>query len=49
MYRKMVLYVFSMLISANIVYADCSYNGTLYPEGTIIGPYMCSNGQWIRR
>jgi len=28
--------------------ADCTYDGTVYPEGTIIGPYVCSGGKWVR-
>lgn len=31
------------------VYAECSYNGQVYSEGTVIGPYVCKDGKWIRR
>lgn len=29
--------------------ADCYYNGTQHPEGTIVGPYICRNGQWVNK
>ena len=38
-----------MVAFTSVAYADCNYNGTWYPEGTIMGPNVCINGQWIRR
>jgi hypothetical protein len=29
--------------------AECYYNGTPHPEGTVIGPYVCKNGQWVNK
>jgi len=37
-----------ILASSGSVYAECSYNGKTYPEGTILGPYICSDGKWVR-
>lgn len=27
--------------------ADCIYEGVSYPEGTVIGPYVCRDGKWV--
>ncbi len=48
MIRKSILTVF-LLISASTAQADCVYNGVIYPEGTIIGPYICIGTQWVIR
>jgi len=44
-------FLLALLLStlANSVSANCWYNGAQYPEGTVIGPYVCSGGQWIRK
>ena len=40
--------IFSLiLIVAAPVFADCLYDGSNYPEGTIIGPYICQGSEWI--
>jgi hypothetical protein len=43
--------VFIMLLSmmANAAYANCPYEGKSHPEGTVIGPLVCSGGQWVKR
>jgi len=39
----------TLIITPTMVIADCFYNGLTYPEGSIIGNLICSNGQWIPR
>ena len=46
---KWLLILFLFAAWANSVRADCWYNGRIYPEGTVIGPYVCSGGQWVTR
>lgn len=48
MYIKKLLIVLIVTFSGAL-YADCEYNGTWYPEGETMGPYVCVNGEWIRR
>lgn len=36
-----------MLFCCGLAFADCKYNGKSYPEGTIIGPYVCKDGKWV--
>ncbi len=37
-----------LVVGVNL-YADCTFEGTSYPEGSIRGPYICIDGEWIRR
>jgi hypothetical protein len=39
-----------ILVGTPDVYAakSCYYNGTWYPDGTIIGDRVCDNGRWVR-
>lgn len=37
------------LMFSNIAMADCFYNGIEYSEGTVIGPYVCSGGEWVNK
>lgn len=46
---KKKLFIVLMIAFTSTAYADCKYNGAWYPEGATMGPYICSNGQWIRR
>ena len=48
MLRKLISALL-LLAAANSVYGDCIYGGVSYPEGAVIGPYVCSGGQWVRR
>jgi len=41
--------IFSILLLGNILYADCVYGGHTYSEGTIRGPFICIDGEWIKR
>ena len=42
-----LLLIFSFSVSA--AYADCNYNGQVYPVGTRVGPYICKpDGSWGR-
>lgn len=34
---------------AGSLYAECTYNGKKYSEGSVIGPYICKDGEWVRR
>jgi hypothetical protein len=49
--RKFVLLVVLLLpfVVANSVSADCWYNGVKYAEGTVIGPYVCQGGEWVKK
>lgn len=45
---KRILLVLSLLMAVcSTAYAQCPYNGQPQPEGTVIGPYKCSNGEWV--
>lgn len=46
---KLALLVLLVVLAANAVCADCMYNGTKYPENSVVGPYICRNGQWVSR
>ena len=48
MYKKFFIALI-ISICTTIAYADCIYDGVSYPEGTQIGPYICSNGKWVRK
>ncbi|MDD5759247.1 MAG: hypothetical protein PHI06_09210 [Desulfobulbaceae bacterium] len=43
---KIMLLLLVFMVSAHFAVADCEYNGALYPEGTVIGPYTCRGSQW---
>ena len=41
------LIVFVLLIFSQSVYADCTFSGEEYPEGTVINGYVCgADGKW---
>ena len=44
--RIFIVLIFNVLLSA-VAFAECTYNGEQHPEGTIIGPYTCSGGEWV--
>lgn len=44
---KFVLLILTISLSG-FIQADCYLNGQSYPEGSVVGPYTCSNGQWIQ-
>ncbi len=46
---KYYVLILIMCFSYNMAFADCTFNGITYPEGTVIGPYVCSDGIWIER
>lgn len=43
--------IFMMLILnvllGTVAFAECTYNGEKHPEGTIVGPYTCTAGEWV--
>jgi len=47
MLKKIILTVSILVVTSGYAYASCFYDGQMYPEGTVIGPYTCSDGQWI--
>jgi hypothetical protein len=46
---KKLAIVLLLSVTANVVNADCIYDGVSYPEGSVIGPFVCSGGQWVMR
>jgi hypothetical protein len=44
--KKTSIFIIVFLMFSTIAIAECTYNGKTYPEGTVIGPYVCSGGQW---
>ena len=38
-----------LVVAASVAGAECSYDGHNYPEGSMIGPYTCSSGEWVRK
>lgn len=38
-----------LVLGSSAAYADCIYNGQTYSEGTIRGPFICVDGEWIKR
>ncbi|MDC9729030.1 MAG: hypothetical protein PSN04_06840 [Methyloprofundus sp.] len=38
--------IFNILLSTAAL-AECTYDGEKHPEGTVIGPYTCSDGKWV--
>ena len=47
--KKLSIFVIVFLVFSNIAMADCVYNGKKYSEGTVIGPYVCSGGEWVNK
>jgi len=47
--KKIMFLTALLLVLVSGAYADCQHNGQSYAEGTIMGPYICVNGSWIRR
>jgi hypothetical protein len=45
---KPIFFILLLVLSAPTM-ADCSYNGGVYPEGTVMGPYVCAGNQWVGR
>ena len=46
---KTIFLLVLLALFAQPVLADCEYNGKTYPEGTVIGPYVCKDGKWVRK
>lgn len=46
---KWVVFILAALILVESVAADCLYNGKSYPEGTVMGPYICRDKKWVKR
>ncbi len=46
---KLILVALAMTILSSTLRAECQYNGQAYPEGTVLGPMICSDGRWQQR
>lgn len=38
-----------LAVTMSTVYADCYKDGQRYPEGSVVGGFVCKNGDWVRR
>ena len=47
--QKISFVIVMLLVLGSVTYADCVHEGQTYSEGTIRGPFICVNGEWIRR
>jgi hypothetical protein len=48
MLGKLATLVLLVTISS-VAAADCIYQGQPYPNGTAIGPLVCTKGKWVMR
>ena len=46
---KKIALLIVVLLYGELAFADCTYNGVNYPQGTVLGPYTCSGTQWVVR
>lgn len=46
---KRIALVAIVLLYGELTFAACTYNGFIYPNGTVLGPYVCSGTQWVIR
>ena len=46
---KNAIIVVMFMFYSSVVIADCTYEGAEYPEGSTIGPYVCSGGKWVSK
>ncbi len=46
--QKITFIIVMMLALGSITYAGCVYKDHIFREGTVIGPIICVNGEWIR-
>jgi hypothetical protein len=46
---RLLIFLLFFLVLAGSVSADCIYNGKNYSEGTVMGPYVCRDNQWVRK
>ena len=44
---KRIALVIIVLLYSKLSFADCAYNGVSYPSGTVLGPFVCSETQWV--
>jgi len=45
--KIVLLLIISILMVSNLVFADCEYNGRMYPPGTTINGKTCqTDGSW---
>lgn len=48
LYIKIFL-MFAIFSFSQVVFAQCAYNGRLYPVNSVLGPYVCGGEQWVIR
>ena len=51
MKRSSSIFFILLLLAGTIstAYADCIKDGVKYPEGAVVGGFICQNGQWVKR
>lgn len=49
LYRRLSLAALLFLAFSSAAFANCTLNGASYPEGTVYGTFVCTNGQWVHR
>lgn len=49
MIKKIIFLMSAFVLFVSSITVACTYNGQEYPEGTIIGPYICTGGNWVQR
>jgi len=47
MFVKRMVLIALLLAGSEMVLADCTYNGSSYPSGTTLGPYVCDGTEWV--
>ena len=52
-YKLLFVFLFTILsgsyqLSTHAQGRNCYYQGEYYPDGYIIGNYICNDGRWIR-
>ncbi len=47
--QKLILFITVVFLFGTLSSADCTYGGETYLEGDIRGPYICIDGEWVRR
>ncbi len=47
--KKASVLFFSLFLYCGVSFADCSFDGKTYPEGSVLGPYKCVDDQWVKQ
>ena len=46
---KFALLLLPLFMLASLASAGCRYDGKNYPDGSVIGPYVCHEGKWVKK